>query len=317
MPDPSPTPEFDLSWLWDTINAIVDTIVSWFTSLWDQTTSLITNTGQGVYTGLVAFGSFIWDAILKGTSTLGTWLSSAFRWIYDGLRWLANIFGEWFNRAVSWIGSALAWFSQQLYNFGHWVYNTLVFIWNWLVNTLTAIWKGIVDWFSGLASKLSSWMEGVRTGINEWFTGLMTGFRAKIRQSVSASVTIAGMWKSAERVLRPERLRDIGFGLFGIFASPVIGEMAGAVVDAVIPKTSTKTFELIPSVKAFEYTPPEIVVAKPLEPVKPDIGVPPRPPEVWVPFYEVDLAPQLAYDWTWSTKDGEASVSLSYETEVV
>jgi len=267
---------FDLGWLWNTLNGIVATMQSWFSSIWTVATQ-ISNTGQGIFSGLVAFGSQIWDAILKGVDALGKWLYDTFKWFYDGLVGLAQTLGSWINTAFGWIGSALGWLAQQVYNFGNWLYNGIVFIWNWLVNSVLGLWNAITSWFAGVASAISSWWGSVISGLNTWFTNLVVGIRRKIITTIQVDITIYGGWKSAERIFHAKDWKDGAMGVMGMVASPIIGYILGRIVDAVTPSPSTETFPLIPSVGAFSYTPPTLSIVTPTERTTPSLGTPPQP----------------------------------------
>jgi len=310
---------FDLSWLWDLLNTIVDTMQSWFTSLFSVATNIV-NTGQGLFMGLVSLGSQLWDAFLKGVDAFGEWLFNAFKWIYDGITYWANVFGQWFSNAMAWIGSGVSWLAQQVYNMGMWFYNIGVFIWNWIVNTATALWSSLVTWFSGVASAISSWWTSVIGGINTWFTNLLKTFRQKIVTTIMADITIAGAWKGAERVLAPKKMSDIGYGLVGVVASPIIGRLVGEIVNAVVPLPSTSTYPLIPEIGAFAYTPPSLEITRPTEPTPPSVGAPPTPPAVGVGLpYDVTLKvwQKPTYDYTTvATSETLTMPTLEYEYEV-
>jgi hypothetical protein len=319
MPSPSPSPQFDLSWVWETLTSICDTIASWFESLWEDVTSKIVNTGQGIFSGLTSLGSIIWDALVKFAETIGSWFYNALKWIYDGFCFVANVFGEWVSYAFQWVGSGLNWIAQQLYNFGNWLYNGLVFIWNWIVNTATGIWNAIVSWFSGIATAIGNWWGSVTTSINAWFTNILKGIRQKMLQTVVADVGIYFGWKSVERLTQAKSLSDGVFGLFGMIASPFAGYLFGSIIDGLIPIASTEPFELIPTVGGFSYTPPSMTVEKPTEPTKPDMGTPPSaPPRVTERGLPLDTEASMTstYDTTTSTKDKEAGLTTVVEYEV-
>ncbi len=307
---------FDLSWLWNTLNSIGQTILSWFQGIWDAVESIV-NVGQGIFAGLVAFGSQIWDAITKGVSVIGEWIYNAFKWIYDGLAYWASKFGEWIYNALSWIGSGIAWIAQQIYNLGAWIYNSLVYVWNWVVNTIIGIWNNITSWFSGIANAISSWWSSIINGINTWFTNLLKTFRQKFVATITADIAIAGAWKSAERLLHASNVKDIGYGLLGILASPLVGAMVGSIVDAVTPKPSSSPYPLIPDITGLAYTPPTLEVTPPIEPTMPSVGEPAKPPTAGYGLpYDVALPrlkpPRLEY--TTATTDGNLGMAVTAPT---
>jgi hypothetical protein len=313
-----PSPEWDLSWLWNAINAIVSTVQSWFSSLWNVAQNII-NTGQGIFSGLVAFGSQIWDAFIKGMEAIGSWFYNAFKWIYDGFCFIANVFGEWVSYAFQWVGSGLNWIAQQFYNFGQWLYNGLTFIWNWVVNMAMGVWNAVVSWFSGVVSAIADWWAGVTTSVNTWFTNILKAIRQKILQTIIADVSIYFGWKSVERLTQAKSLKDGAFGLMGMIVSPFAGYLFGNIIDGLIPIAGTEPFELIPTIGGFSYTPPSMTVEKPTEPTKPDMGTPPSaPPKVTergLPF-DVEASMTLTYDTTTSTRDTEASLTTTFEYQV-
>jgi hypothetical protein len=308
---------FDLSWLWNIINSIVSAVQSWFQSLWSEAQN-ITNTGQGLFAGLVALGAQLWDAITKAFNTIGEWFYNAFNWIYSGFKYVADTFGSWLSNAISWIGSGISWVAQQIYNFGNWLYNGIVFVWNWIVNALTALWNALTSWFSGITNTLSSWWSNVVTGINTWFTSLLKVFRQKIIQTITADIAIAGAWKAGERILHSQSLKDVGYGLLGILASPLVGALIGGIVDSVVPSPATSTYPLIPDITPLTYTPPSIVIEKPVEKPPPSIGVTPTPPAVGAGLpYDLTLGMPSAptYDCTTVSTDKSLTMpSTTYDT---
>ncbi len=325
---------FDFSWLWNALNAVTSTIGSWFGGISDAVSS-ITNTGQGIFSGLTAFGSQLWDAIIKAFESVGSWLYNAFKWLYDGFTNLAKILGEWINSAFSWIGSAISWVGQQIYNFGAWIYNGLLSFWNWLVNTATGVWNAIVGWFSGIASAISGWWKGIISGVNSWFTNLLKGIRQKIFETIIADVSIYFGWKSVERITQAKDLKDGAFGVMGLVASPFVGYLFASIANGLIASPSTTPIQLIPEISAFEYTPPELTILTPAERPAPSPGTPLTPPgwftgvlefaSIISASYDVDWAKAkdsqanilLSHSETQEPSDGEANILLSYEVEVV
>ncbi len=314
-----PSPEFDLSWIWNLLNGVVASIQSWFGSLW-STISTITNTGQGIFSGLVAFGSQIWDAICKFAETIGSWISNAFKWIYNGFVYIAQWFSKAFFDAVSWVGSGIVWIGSQLYNFANWLYNGLVFIWNWLVNTVTGIWNAIVGWFSGIASAISGWWGSVVSGVNAWFTNLIKGIRQKILQTIIADVSIYFGWKSVERITQARDLKDGAFGVMGLVASPFVGYLFASIANGLIASPSTTPIQLVPEIPAFAYTPPAVSITTPTEkPVPTPLPIAP-PFYAYTPVYDVSIVFNLptSYETTWMTGKvlSVDMPTISYEVEV-
>jgi len=289
---------------------------TWFTDLWTSTTQIV-NTGQGIFAGLVAFGSQLWDAIIKGLSALGTWIGTAFKWMRDGLRDLGTNLGAWIGKAFEVVGAAISWVAQQIYNFGHWLYNSLKFVWNWLINAMLGIWEGIKDFFAGVATALKNWWGTVTTTVNTWWTNAIKGFRNKMRDIILANITIMGVWKSMEKIWNAKSTKDYAFGMIGIIASPIAGHFAGRIIDSVIPVPTTTVFPLIPTIEGFEYTPPSITIETPTEPAYPT--TPPESPPLYpyTPAYEYIGYILSDYDQKWiGGQDKDVEITTDYETEV-
>lgn len=307
---------FDLSWLWNLLNSIVDTFNSWFASLWTEAQN-IANTGQGIFSGLIGFGSQLWDAITKAFDAFGAWIAEGLDFIRRGIENALNTFGQWLNNAYTFIAQGVSWIGSQLYNFGNWVYNSLLYVWNWIVNSITATWNAITTWFSGIASAIGTWWTSLVTTINSWWGNLVLGFRAKIIQTITADITITMAWKGAERILQPQGLKDIGYGMFGILASPIIGRVIGSIVDAVVPIPTSTTYPLIPSLDTFTYTPPSLTIETPTEPPPPSADVSGAPTGAFTGISEKTLPLDLDYDFTWMAGQSRtASLNTSIEVSV-
>jgi len=259
---------FDLSWLWETLNSITSTLSSWFSGIWDVVET-IGNTGQGIFSGLVAFGSQLWDGIIKALGVFGEWIYNAFNYIYMGLIGLGNAFGEWLSNAFTWLASGIQWVASGVYSFGNWLYNGLVFVINWIINSIQAIWNNIIAWFSGVATSISEFWGSVTSSVNSWFTNLILGFRTKMVETITADLTISLAWKSAERFMNFTNIKEIGYGLIGILSSPVIGRLVGEIINSIIPTPTTSTYPLIPTLPSIEYTPPSLEIETPTEPTPP------------------------------------------------
>jgi len=309
---------FDLSWLWNLLNSITSTLTNWFNGIVSTLTS-ITNTGQGLFAGLVAFGSQIWDAITKLASTVGQFFYDAYNFVYQGLIGLGNAFGQWLNSAFTFLSQGVTWLGSQFYNIGNWIYNSLSYVWNWSVNTITGIWSGIVSWFSGVATAIGNWWASVTNTVNSWWGSLLTGFRAKLRTTIMADIAISGTWKSGERILNPKSLNDIPYGILGMIASPIVGYAVGAIIDSFIPIPSTTTYPLIPSVGGFTYTPPAISVQTPSAPSTPTPEVPGAPSGPFTGLTESSLKSAME-TYEVSIMAGQdlsrQPLQLSYEVEV-
>lgn len=291
---------YDLSWLWDAITSIVLSMQTWFLGLW-SVVQYIMNTGQGIFLGLIAFGVQLWDAITKGLGKLGEWFADAYKKIKEGLEGLADTLGQWLSNAFQWIGSAIGYVAQQIYNFGSWIWNTLSWIWDLIRNAIIGLWNWITETLSGIANAVSSWWTNVIYGVNTWFTNILKVFRQKIVTTIMADISIAGMWKAGERILNPNSLKDIGYGVLGILLSPFIGYTIGRIVDAIVPLPSTEPYPLIPDITGFTYTPPQLTIERPTGISAPSIGVPPTPPTagIGLPYdYPIQITVRTSVDYT-------------------
>ncbi|MEM1562946.1 MAG: hypothetical protein QW734_07895 [Candidatus Bathyarchaeia archaeon] len=293
---------FDLSWLWNTLNAITSAIQTWFSSIW-ETVQSITNTGQGIFAGLANLGSSLWDAIIKAFQTLGSAFVDAFNWIWQGLKALGETLGGWLSTMGQWISYGIQWVGSALWSFGSWLYSAFTFIWNWVVNALTGLWSALTGFFSGLQSAIGGWWNAVVGSINAWFTGLIVGIRRKLIQTIMADVSIYFGWKSIERLINAHTLKDAGFSLLGLLASPFVGYMFGSIADGLIPSPSTEPIQLIPSIPMLEYSPPPLAIEKPTERIPPEM-IPPQlptiPPVGYSPIQEKTLSmvkPTFEYRW--------------------
>ena len=309
-------PPGDLSWLWEILKSIVDTIKDWFSKIW-ETAQNITNTGQGLFAGLSAFGSALWDAIVS----FGEMLSGGFLYAFDklkkGLENLGSYIWGAFLSGLQAIGSGLGWIANQLYGFGKWLYNGF----SWVVKVIGNVIAGIVDWFgtvlSQMLSTLGSWYDNLRTGINQWFTGLFTAFRRKLKQSIVASLTITVSYRSLERLPEAKNLLDY----VKVMANPVIGYLGSyfiaEMIDKLIPMPSTSVFEVCPPISLPSYTPPKYSYALPPEPTPPE--TPPTPPPLYAyyPVIDVEVEVKSEYEHAWMPEKAlSCSIATSYEVEV-
>jgi hypothetical protein len=306
----------DLGWLWNLLTQIAQSITSWFSNVWSAAQNIV-NTGQGIFSGLVSFGSIIWDAITKAFNTLGSWFYNAFKWIYDGVTYWADIFGQWFSHAFQWIGSGLNWIAQQIWSFGQWIYNGLTYVWNLIVNVFTGVWNAITQFFSGIASAIGSWWSGVVGGLNSWFSNLIVGIRRKLIQTIIADVSIYFGWKSMERLTHASGLKEAGLSVLGLLGAPFVGYLFGNMINGIIPSPSTTPIQLIPEIPPFTYIPPSLVIGLPTERPYPELGTPPSAPplttERGLP-YDVTPNISLKYDATISTCDKTASITTTIDT---
>ena len=309
-------PPGDLSWLWEILKSIVDTIKDWFASIW-ETAQNISNTGQGIFAGLSAFGSALWDAIVS----FGEMLSGGFLYAFDkikkGLESLGSYIWGAFLNGLQAIGAGLGWIANQMYCFGKWLYNGF----SWVAKVVGNVIAGIVDWFgsvlSGLLNTLGNWYENLRTGINQWFTGIFTGVRRKLKHSIIASLTITVSYKSLEKL--PEAKSPLEY--VGVLVNPIIGYIGSyfiaEMIDKLIPTPSTSVFEVVPPIAIPTYEPPKYSYTLPPEPTPPE--TPPTPPPLYAyyPVIDVEVEVKSEYEHAWMPEKAlSCSIATSYEVEV-
>jgi len=333
---------------WAVFQSIVSSIQEWFSAIWSSASNIV-NTGQGLFTGLIAIASALWDAIQKFGQWIYNALTAALTYLYNGIKYWADIFGQWFNAAMSWVGSGISWIGAQLYNFGQWIWNGIMYIAQYVGNALTGVWNAIVGFFSSLSTAFWGWWNAVATGINNWWTGIILGIRNKIKHSIMASITISSAWRAGEKLIDKfsevnsirGAISTVGGGLLGMFGSLFVGYILGELVDGLIPTPSTSSFQLIPTLTAPTIPSFEMTITPPSIPTPPTPGFPttgiPTPPGIGYGLpYDVSLTmprvssdttissrdlepppPTLSYDTTMDTSDGTLSTpTLSYETKV-
>ena len=306
----------DLSWLWNLLTQIGESVTSWFNNIWGVAQNII-NTGQGIFSGLVSFGSILWDAITKAFNTLGSWFYNALKWIHDGIKYFADIFGQWFSHAFQWIGSGLNWIAQQIWGFGRWIYNGLIYVWNLIVNVFYGVWDALRGFFGGIAEAIGSWWKNVVGGLNSWFSNLIVGIRRKLIQAIMADVGIYFGWKSMERLTHASSLKEAGLSLLGLLSAPFVGYLFGNMINGIIPSPSTTPIQLIPEIPPFSYSPPSLAIGLPTEMPYPELGTPPSAPplttERGLP-YDVTSSISLTFDAMIATRDKTASITTTIDT---
>jgi len=310
----------DFSWFWDALTSISSTIQNFFSSLWSQIQN-ITNTGQGIFYGLTTFGTQVWDAIVRWASTFGDWFHKAFQRFKEGLENLGNWLGQTIGYGLQVIGSAISWISTQIYNFGNWLWNGILWVGQQISNIFTDIWNWIASTISNLLTTLADWYDSIRTALNNWFTGMFTGFRRKLKQSIIANITLATAYKSIEKITDIKELSEFPTAIAKVFINPILGYLGGTfmaeVVDSLIPTPSTSTIEFIPPLTLPTFTPPTLEITIAPEPT------PPTPPPTAPPLYPytpvVDLEYSISYDYETSWMAGQTlshSIDYDLETEV-
>jgi len=276
----------DLSWLWEALQGVVTAIQDFFAQIWEQVQQ-ISNTGQGLFSGLATLGSALWDAIYKfgqwiwqSLSNIPNAIYSAFQWIYNG---------------VIWIGGQISLAIQNVLNF---IYNV----------------------FGNIYNAIRSWLSGFRDSVNAWFSNLIVGFRAKLKKSIMANISIYGMWKSMEKFIENPSMKTLALAVASPFAFPFLGAMISETIDAMIPTPSTSSIEVMPPIDLPEIAIPTLTI--PREPYPSAPAMPPTPIIGLGLPYDIELKPdrvRINYDYTTESTDNTldpGSISLTLESEV-
>ena len=306
---------FDLSWLWDTLIGLVGSIQDWFSSLWEQVQN-ISNTGQGLFAGLVNFASSFWSAIKYFSDTFGQWVSDAFSWIYTGITTFARDFGAKLYEAFGWLSNASQWIASQIYAFGQWIYTSVYSLWEWWMNILYGLYTALAGFFSGIATAVGNWWSNVASGINSYFTNLFTGIRSKIVNTIIADVSLYYGWKCVERITQLKDSKDLLYGLAGLLIAPISGALFGSIIDGLLPTPSTEPIPIVPQISPFSFTPPSLSITPPTRPSLPTAPTTPEvPPSPLVGAVSEQLSvPSITYDVNTMPQSKDLSApSLSYD----
>jgi phage-related protein len=318
----------------DVVNVVIQAFLGVMTGL-GNIFSQITDIGKGIMGLGIALGSAIVGWAEKMAEGLKNALTSAFSFIETGFMKLAEGFGNFFNLAFQWVASGLTWIAQQIYNFGMWVYNGLVYIWNFVSGIFSAVWNAIYNFFAGISSAIGNWWGNIINTVNSWWTDLVKAIRNKITLTIMADVTLAVGWKSLERMSNMTGLKDMGYGFLGMVSAPIAGYIFGSIVDAMIPIPSTEPYKLIPDIGMFSFTPTPLTISPPSEKTYPSIGAPTKPAGYFAGIYIEETPIELSYDVDATRQSsrpaninlsGEAymtgqqsnnlGISLTYETQI-
>jgi len=276
----------DLSWLWEALQEVVTAIQDFFNQIWSQVQQ-ISNTGQGLFSGLATLGSALWDAIYKfgqwiwqSLSNIPNAIYSAFQWIYNG---------------VIWIGGQISLAIQNVLNF---IYNV----------------------FGNIYNAIRNWLGGFRDSINTWFSNLIVGFRAKLKKSIMANISIYGMWKSMEKLVENPSTKTFMLVAVSPFLFTAMGTVVSETIDAMIPTPSTSNIEVMPPISLPEITIPTLTIPRESYPSAPTM--PPTPVIGLGLPYDIEVSPdrvRINYDYTTESTDNTldpGGISLTLESEV-
>jgi len=268
--------------LWYAIQQVTPNITNFFSGIQDAV-SQITNTGQGLFSGLASAGSFIWKAI----TDFGNWLYGGIIYFTDrfkeGMEWVAKHIGGAFTSAFYYLASGVSWLGNQIYSFGTWIYNSLIWLGlqvknaiegviNWLIARLKDIWDTVGSWYSSIVDY-----------VNSWLSNLMVSFRRKLKQTIVADLTIYGIWKSMERMTQAESGKEIPLAFGKALAMPIFGVLVAEVVDKIVPMPSTQYIEFIPKIPWTEFKYSPISISVPAEKPTPTTPAIPTMPTITKP----------------------------------
>jgi len=277
----------------------------------------VTDIGKGIMGLGIAIGAAIIGWAQQIAEGIKNALVSAFKFIETGLKTFAEGFGYAFNLAYQWIASGVLWFAQQLYNFGMWLYNGLVYIWNFISSIFSAVWNAIYNFFSGISNAIGNWWGSVINTVNSWWTDLVKAIRNKIRLTIMADITLAIGWKSLERMSSMTGLKDMGYGFLGMVTAPIAGYIFGSIVDAMIPIPQTEPYKLIPDIGMFSFTPTPLTITPPSEKPYPSIGSPMKPAGYFAGIQVQEAPIELSYDVsTVAHASRPANINLSCDTNM-
>lgn len=299
---------FDLSWFWNWLQGVVDTIASWFNSLWGVAQQ-ITNTGQGLFAGLATVASGLWDSL----RWLADQIYGGLKWFYDGL---VSI-GEALKGFGEWIWNALAGIPSAIYGFGQWLWNGLLWVANVVGQALANVWNAIVEGIEWLWNQLVNAYNAFVEGINTWWTNTIVWFRQKLKQTIMADLTIFMSWKGAEKALERGDWKAIMILPVGALAGAFAGAVFAEIVDAMIPTPSTTVFQLVPSM-----TLPSISLPRVTAPYVPTPAVPAAPEVPAIGYglpYDIilDLGLNIVIDTSTESSDTTLNIpSTVVETEI-
>jgi len=258
----------DISWLWKSLENVASAISKWFQDLWNSI-SQISNIGQGIFAGLSAFASALWNAL----NYIASQIYNAFSWIYTafielekGLEGLGN----WLWKGFQSIGQAIYSFGQWIWNgivwIGTQIYNAFVDLWNMIVSTIESIWNSIVSGF-----------EAFRDTINNWFTGLIERMRYKIRQSIAFTLATTLSYKYIESLHGETSIKNIFKKMistpFIAFGGLVIGEILGSIIDSYLPRPSTTPYYIVPPLSIPQLSLPRLEKISPPSTQKPEYTI--------------------------------------------
>ncbi len=221
-------------------------IASYFANLSKTLYSTIDTIPKAIYNGLIALGIWFWKALNDFASLIGTSLSTAFSWIWNGLKDLGSYLYQ---------GLALAY--RGLIDFGTWIWSSIVYIGQYIVSLFEWIWKSITSFFSQISKYFIDYFNKLSSMFDTYFYNFSCRMRDKIAQIFMVDTTLAVAWKGIDNMASGKM--PIKSGIARLIFAPLLGIGAGALAEAIIPKCKPKTFTFIPTtaLESLELTLPE------------------------------------------------------------
>ena len=250
---------------WDDIRTAIQNFWNWLTSTTGSVSAQFTDTLGEL--GSWLFGGIKWlaDQLYNGLTSFGNWLYSGLSWIGDKLKEGYEAIAQWISGGLQWIGSGLSWIGQQLYSFGQWLWNGIC----WVARTVASAFEGFINWiwerligvWNDIVNRIKSWIAGINDFLNNWIKAL----RQKFTNIIIVNTTLPALFKSFDMFVEGKYKE----GIIGIFASPIVGAVAGYVADAIIPKPQTERIMFFPELEIAPLTYSPITVEKPSKPATP------------------------------------------------
>lgn len=292
--------------IYDSIETVLTNIQSLWEDIWQSIFNLLSGGLIGALSQAVAIAQGIYDAFSTAASTFGSWFESAFSalgsWINQGLEAirqglenayasisggisaLGNYILSGLQAIAGWFYSAFNWIGDQIYNFGNWLYNAFFYLVDALWNAISSIYQFITNLFNNIITTIKNWFATAVDTINTIWSDLARTIRSKIIDTILVNVTLIMTYKGVERLVTAKSTGDVMFSVGAMLASPILGYLAGSIVDAVLPTpTPDKTYRIVPPIELVEgvfdtYTPPALTPPSPpdkgtvYEPVEPVVS---------------------------------------------
>ena len=273
----------NLDWIWQWISGVVDYVNSFFGEVWGQAQSIV-NTGQGLFIGLSALASALWDALAslgRSIEEFGSFIGELGHRIY----WAFNEFGKWIWQTLGNIGNAI-------FSAFQWIYNALVWVGTQVTNIFQSVINYLFQIFGEIQNALSLWLENVRNTLNDWWTTLIKTMRQKIKKMIVADLTIYLSWENVMKLRNGLSFKGVFDACLTPFIAVIPSYILAEMTDVIVPIPESTTYELIPPITLFSYTPPSVSI-----PVG-EYEAPPTPPPTYgyTGVYDLDLKLYTEYD---------------------